>query len=66
MKSTELIKELLAAGCELKRHRGGSHQIWWSPSPTKPFLFHTLRMIYLWELSNPLRKWQGYDPATGG
>lgn len=35
MKSTELIKELLAAGCELKRHRGGSHQIWWSPITNK-------------------------------
>ena len=37
MKSTELIKELLAAGCELKRHRGGSHQIWWSPITKKTF-----------------------------
>ena len=25
MKSTDLIKELTAAGCELKRHNGGSH-----------------------------------------
>ncbi|EBL0526051.1 type II toxin-antitoxin system HicA family toxin [Salmonella enterica] len=31
MKSTDLIKELTAAGCKLKRHNGGSHQIWWSP-----------------------------------
>ncbi len=38
MKSTELIKALLAAGCELKRHRGGSHQIWWPPITNKTFL----------------------------
>ncbi|HEN9791961.1 TPA: type II toxin-antitoxin system HicA family toxin, partial [Klebsiella pneumoniae] len=31
MKSADLLKELMAAGCELKRHNGGSHQIWWSP-----------------------------------
>ncbi len=37
MKSTELIKALLAAGYELKRHRGGSHQIWWSPVTNKTF-----------------------------
>lgn len=37
MKSTDLIKELTAAGCELKRHNGGSHQIWWSPVTGKTF-----------------------------
>ncbi|WP_241606105.1 MULTISPECIES: type II toxin-antitoxin system HicA family toxin [Rosenbergiella] len=37
MKSAELIKELIAAGCKLKRHNGGSHQIWWSPITGKTF-----------------------------
>ncbi len=37
MKSTDLIKELAAAGCECKRHNGGSHQIWWSPITGKTF-----------------------------
>ncbi|WP_071825820.1 type II toxin-antitoxin system HicA family toxin [Metakosakonia massiliensis] len=37
MKSADLIKELMAAGCELKRHNGGSHQIWWSPVTGKTF-----------------------------
>lgn len=37
MKSTDLIKELTAARCELKRHNGGSHQIWWSPITGKTF-----------------------------
>nr|NMN92477.1 HicA-like toxin of HicAB toxin-antitoxin system [Brenneria salicis ATCC 15712 = DSM 30166]RBP59351.1 HicA-like toxin of HicAB toxin-antitoxin system [Brenneria salicis ATCC 15712 = DSM 30166] len=37
MKSTDLIKELIAAGCELRRHNGGSHQIWWSPITGKTF-----------------------------
>lgn len=32
MKSTDLIKELSAAGCELKRQGKGSHQIWYSPT----------------------------------
>lgn len=31
MKSADLLKELIAAGCVLQRHNGGSHQIWWSP-----------------------------------
>ncbi|EHG8873638.1 type II toxin-antitoxin system HicA family toxin, partial [Salmonella enterica subsp. enterica serovar Cerro] len=26
MKSADLLKELIAAGCELRRHNGGSHQ----------------------------------------
>ncbi|ECR9999566.1 type II toxin-antitoxin system HicA family toxin, partial [Salmonella enterica subsp. enterica serovar Cerro] len=25
MKSADLLKELIAAGCELRRHNGGSH-----------------------------------------
>ena len=37
MKSADLLKELIAAGCELRRHRGGSHQIWWSPITGKTF-----------------------------
>ncbi|KGM25833.1 toxin HicA [Photorhabdus luminescens] len=37
MKSTDLIKELTAVGCELRRHNGGSHQIWWSPITGKTF-----------------------------
>ncbi len=37
MKSTDLIKELTAAGCKLRRHNGGSHQIWWSPITGKTF-----------------------------
>ncbi|HAK3431595.1 TPA: type II toxin-antitoxin system HicA family toxin [Salmonella enterica] len=37
MKSADLLKELIAAGCELRRHNGGSHQIWWSPITGKTF-----------------------------
>lgn len=37
MKSADLLKELIAVGCELKRHRGSSHQIWWSPITGKTF-----------------------------
>lgn len=37
MRSADLIKELIAANCELKRHNGGSHQIWWSPITGKTF-----------------------------
>jgi predicted RNA binding protein YcfA (HicA-like mRNA interferase family) len=37
MKSTDLIKELSAAGCELKRQGKGSHQIWYSPITGKTF-----------------------------
>ncbi|AWH89296.1 type II toxin-antitoxin system HicA family toxin [Limnobaculum parvum] len=37
MKSSDLIKELRAAGCEWRRHNGGSHQIWWSPITKKTF-----------------------------
>ena len=31
MKSSDLIKELTAAGCYLKRQGKGSHEIWYSP-----------------------------------
>ncbi|ECR8547847.1 type II toxin-antitoxin system HicA family toxin [Salmonella enterica] len=34
-----MLKELIAAGCELRRHNGGSHQIWWSPITGKTFPF---------------------------
>ena len=37
MKSTDLIKALSAAGCELKRQGKGSHQIWYSPITGKTF-----------------------------
>ncbi|WP_036108850.1 type II toxin-antitoxin system HicA family toxin [Mangrovibacter sp. MFB070] len=37
MKSADLIKALIAAGCILRRHNGGSHQIWWSPVTGKTF-----------------------------
>lgn len=37
MKSTDLIKDLIAAGCKLKRQGKGSHQIWWSPLTGKTF-----------------------------
>lgn len=37
MTSSALIRELLKAGCELARHNGGSHQIWWSPITGKTF-----------------------------
>lgn len=37
MKSADLLKELIAAGCELKRHKASSHQIWWSPITGKTF-----------------------------
>ncbi|WP_244161653.1 MULTISPECIES: type II toxin-antitoxin system HicA family toxin [Photorhabdus] len=30
-------KGLTAVGCELRRHNGGSHQIWWSPITGKTF-----------------------------
>ncbi|EHL0037054.1 type II toxin-antitoxin system HicA family toxin [Escherichia coli] len=32
-----MLKELIAAGCELKRHKASSHQIWWSPITGKTF-----------------------------
>ena len=44
MKSTDLIKELSAAGCELKRQGKGSHQIWYSPLPEKLLLCLTLKV----------------------
>ena len=37
MKSADLLKELIAAGCELKRHKASSHQIWWPPKTGKTF-----------------------------
>lgn len=37
MKSIDLIKELTAAGCELKRHGKGSHHIYYSPITGKTF-----------------------------
>ncbi|KQN54360.1 addiction module toxin, HicA family [Erwinia sp. E602] len=37
MKSSDLIRELALAGCEIKRNTGGSHQIWWSPLSGKTF-----------------------------
>lgn len=37
MKSTDLIKELAAAGCYLKRQGKGSHEIWFSPITGKTF-----------------------------
>lgn len=37
MKSADLLKDLMAAGCELKRHNGGRHQIWLSPITGKTF-----------------------------
>lgn len=37
MKSSDLIKELIAAECVLKRHKASSHQIWWSPLTGKTF-----------------------------
>ncbi|AZT32171.1 type II toxin-antitoxin system HicA family toxin [Salmonella enterica subsp. enterica serovar Stanleyville] len=37
MKSTDLVKEMTAAGCEFKRHNGGSQQVWWSPITGKTF-----------------------------
>ncbi|WP_080985102.1 MULTISPECIES: type II toxin-antitoxin system HicA family toxin [Photorhabdus] len=37
MKSTDLIKELTAVGCEFKRYNGGDHQIWWSLITGKTF-----------------------------
>mgnify|MGYP004724299729 CR=1 FL=1 len=37
MKSSDLIRELALAGCEIKRNPGGSHQIWWSPSSGNTF-----------------------------
>lgn len=37
MKSGDLIKELSAAGCILRRQGAGSHQIWWSPMTGQTF-----------------------------
>ncbi|OYD24705.1 type II toxin-antitoxin system HicA family toxin [Oceanimonas baumannii] len=37
MTSGDLIKELKAAGCELKRQGKGSHEIWFSPITGKTF-----------------------------
>ncbi|EFQ5899215.1 type II toxin-antitoxin system HicA family toxin [Salmonella enterica] len=44
MKSTDLIKELTAAGCELKRHNGGSHQFP-VPHPKKDLPLGTVKSI---------------------
>ena len=37
MKSSDLIKDLLAAGCVHVRPGKGSHQIFWSPLTGKTF-----------------------------
>lgn len=37
MKSSDLIRDLKAAGCELKRQGKGGHQIWYSPITGKTF-----------------------------
>lgn len=37
MKSTDLIKELKANGCQFIRHGKGDHQIWYSPITGKKF-----------------------------
>ncbi|MCE0811841.1 type II toxin-antitoxin system HicA family toxin [Buttiauxella sp. S04-F03] len=37
MNSSDLIKELKAAGCEPARNSGCSHWIWWSPNTGKTF-----------------------------
>ncbi|MCT8124560.1 type II toxin-antitoxin system HicA family toxin [Alishewanella sp. BS5-314] len=38
MRSIDLIRELKAAGCELKRQGKGSHQLWYSPLTGKTFV----------------------------
>lgn len=62
MKSTDLVKELIAAGCELKRHNGGSHQIWWSPITGKTFPVPHPKKACQSALLSPLRKRRGSDP----
>ncbi|PJG85685.1 type II toxin-antitoxin system HicA family toxin [Conservatibacter flavescens] len=37
MRSSDLIKELKAHGCYLKRQGKGDHQIWFSPKTGKTF-----------------------------
>ena len=37
MKSSDLIQELKAVGCYMKRQGKGSHQIWFSPVTGKTF-----------------------------
>lgn len=53
MRSADLIKELIAANCELKRHNGGSHQIWWSPITGKTFPVPHPKKTYRLALLNP-------------
>jgi len=66
MKSTDRIKELTAAGCELKKHNGGSHQIWWPPITGKRSRFRIPKRIYLLALSNPLKNGGDLIPALSG
>lgn len=63
MKSAELIKELIAAGCKLKRHNGGSHQIWWSPITGKTFPVPIQRKICRQEPLAQLKDWQASTPC---
>ncbi|QOY17254.1 type II toxin-antitoxin system HicA family toxin (plasmid) [Escherichia coli] len=62
MKSADLLKELIAAGCELKRHKASSHQIWWSPITGKTFpVPHPKKDLPL-VLSDRSKKWRGFNP----
>jgi predicted RNA binding protein YcfA (HicA-like mRNA interferase family) len=61
----DLLKELIAAGCELRRHRGGSHQIWWSPITGKTFPVPHPKKICLSVLSNR-SNWRGFNPRRLG
>lgn len=64
MKSSDLIRELAEAGCELKRHNGGSHQIWWSPLTGKTFPVPHPKRICRSAHSNQSEKWQESKPET--
>nr|WP_251275353.1 type II toxin-antitoxin system HicA family toxin [Escherichia coli]USC09632.1 type II toxin-antitoxin system HicA family toxin [Escherichia coli] len=61
-KSADLLKELIAAGCELKRHKASSHQIWWSPITGKTFpVPHPKKDLPLGTVRS-IKKWRGFNP----
>lgn len=62
MKSADLLKELIAAGCELKRHKASSHQIWWSPITGKTFPVPHLKGLAARYCQIDQKKWRGFNP----
>ena len=66
MKSADLIKELMAAGCELKRHNGGAIRYGGHPLPEKLFRSLIRKRISLMALSGLLKKWREFNPPFSG